>query len=548
MPTELRGLSLLRDPARNKGTAFSLEERQHYGLEGLLPARVESLEQQVERCWQAFQALRHPLEQYSYVEALRQSNLVLFHRFLAEHLKAVMPIVYTPTVGAVIQSFSRSYRTPVDGLFLNADHRGRLEQVLRDSVETPVDLVLVTDAEGILGIGDQGVGGIHICQGKLAVYTLCAGLDPRRVLAVSLDVGTNRSSLLEDPLYPGLRRKRLEGDAYVGFVDEFVAAVAAIYPGACLHWEDFGTQTARFLLDRHRWSLPSFNDDIQGTSGVASAALLAACRGLNQRLSEQRIVIFGAGTAGCGIAEGLLRLLEAEGLSPEDARHRIWAIDRQGLLVQGMPGLASMAAQLARNPEELSGWTRDADGAIRLDQVVAEVQPTVLIGTSTVAGAFHEGLVRQMASTCPRPVILPLSNPTALAEAAPSDLLRWSEGRALVATGSPFAPVEGRVIGQCNNCFLFPGLGFAAVAVGLHAITDAMIDAGLQALADRIPASRDPQAALMPALEEAPAVAQAVAEAVALQGVREGASSKASTDDEALRLLRQAHWRPRYHA
>lgn len=546
MPTNLAGLSLLRDPARNKGTAFSQEERQRLGLEGLLPARVESLEQQVERCWQAFQALRHPLEQYSYVEALRQSNLVLFHRFLAEHLSAVLPIVYTPTVGAVIQGFSRSYRTPVEGLFLNAHQRGRLRQVLQASVQTPVDLVLVTDAEGILGIGDQGVGGIHICQGKLAVYTLCAGLDPRRVLAVSLDVGTNRPSLLDDPLYPGLRHPRLQGEAYLGFVDEFVAAVAAEYPGACLHWEDFGTQTARLLLDRHRWSVPSFNDDIQGTSGVASAALLAACRGLNQRLSEQRIVIFGAGTAGCGIAEGVLRLLEADGLSPAEARRRIWAIDRQGLLLQGMPGLQAMAAQLARDPAELQGWSSSIEGMVGLDQVVAEVQPTVLIGTSTVAGAFHEQLVRTMVRGCAQPVILPLSNPTALAEASPSNLLRWSHGKALVATGSPFAPVEGRVIGQCNNCFLFPGLGFAAVAVGLTAITDAMIDAGLQALAERIPASRDPQAALMPALEEAPAVAQAVAEAVALQGVREGRARLASDAEGARQRLRAARWRPHY--
>ena len=546
MSTDLAGLSLLRDPTRNKGTAFTLEERQRHGLEGLLPARVESLEQQVERCWQAFQALRHPLEQYSYVEALRLSNLVLFHRFLAEHLRAVLPIVYTPTVGAVIQGFSRSYRTPVEGLFLNATQRGRLRQVLQASVQTPVDLLLVTDAEGILGLGDQGVGGIHICQGKLAVYTLCAGLDPRRVLAVSLDVGTNRASLLDDPLYPGLRQPRLQGDAYLSFVDEFVAAVAAEYPGACLHWEDFGTQTARLLLDRHRWSVPSFNDDIQGTSGVASAALLAACRGLNQRLSQQRIVIFGAGTAGCGIAEGLLRLLEAEGLSPAEARSRLWAIDRQGLLLQGMAGLTGMAAQLARDPAELQGWASAGAGPILLDQVVAEVQPTVLIGTSTVAGAFHADLVRTMVRGCSQPVILPLSNPTALAEASPADLLRWSDGKALVATGSPFAPVEGRVIGQCNNCFLFPGLGFAAVAVGLTAITDAMIDAGLHALAERIPASRDPQAPLMPPLEDAPAVAQAVAEAVAIQGVREGRAHRASDEETALRLLRHARWFPAY--
>jgi len=546
MSADLWGLNLLRDPARNKGTAFSLEERQRHGLEGLLPAQVETLEQQVGRCWQAFQSLRHPLEQYSYVEALRQSNLVLFHRFLAAHLTAVLPIVYTPTVGAVIQDFSRSYRTPVEGLFLNAQQRGRLRQVLRASVQHPVDLVLVTDAQSILGIGDQGVGGIHICQGKLAVYTLCAGLDPRRVLAVCLDVGTNRPSLLQDPLYPGLRQPRLEGEAYLAFVDEFVAAVAAEYPGACLHWEDFGTPTARMLLDRHRWALPSFNDDIQGTSGVANAALLAACRSLKQSLGEQRIVIFGAGTAGCGIAEGLLRLLQGEGLSAQEARRRIWAIDRQGLLLQGMPGLSGMAATLARDPAEISGWGIQGNGPIQLEQVVAEVRPTVLIGTSTVAGAFHETLIRSMASHCRRPLILPLSNPTALAEATPMDLLHWSDGRALVATGSPFAPVAGRIIGQCNNCFLFPGLGFAAVAVGLTVITDTMIDAGLQALADRIPASRDPDAALMPALENAPAVARAVAEAVALEAVREGHATRATTAEQACERLEEARWRPVY--
>jgi len=267
---------------------------------------------------------------------------------------------------------------------------------------------------------------------------------------------------------------------------------------------------------------------------------------LNQRLGDQRIVIFGAGTAGCGIAEGLLRLLEAEGLSRAQALQRIWAIDRQGLLLQGMPGLKGIPAQLARNPAETSGWARNADGVIQLDQVVAEVQPTVLIGTSTVAGAFHEELVRNMVRGCPRPVILPLSNPTALAEASPADLLRWSDGRALVATGSPFPPVEGRVIGQCNNCFLFPGLGFAAVAVGLTAITDSMIDAGLQALAERIPASRDPRASLMPALEDAPAVAQAVGEAVARQGVREGRAHRANDEETAIRLLRHARWRPDY--
>jgi len=324
-------------------------------------------------------------------------------------------------------------------------------------------------------------------------------------------------------------------------------------PGACLHWEDFGTTHARQLLDRHRHSLPSFNDDIQGTSGVASAAVLAACRGLGQPLAEQRIVIFGAGTAGCGIAEGLLRLLQAEGLSAEQARRRIWAIDRPGLLLQGMEGIEGMttaAAGLARDPAEVEAWPRDGEGRLTLQTVVERVQPTVLIGTSTVAGAFNRSVVEAMARGCRRPVILPLSNPTSLAEATPEDLLRWTDGRALVATGSPFQPVprpEGpRLIGQCNNCFLFPGLGFAAVAVGLTCISDPMIDAGLHALAAHIPASQDPDAALMPPLQAATEVAEAVAQAVALVGVREGQARLAATPEQALARLEQARWRADY--
>ena len=549
--TSERGAALLRNPALNKGTAFTADERMAFGLEALLPWQVEPLALQVQRAWEAFQSLAGDLDRFSFVDGLRRSNLVLFHRFLADHLEAVLPIVYTPTVGKVIQGFSRSYRTPQDGIFLTADQRGRLDQVLGDALSGPVDLVLATDSEGILGLGDQGVGGIHICQGKLAVYTLCAGLHPERVLAVVLDVGTNRESLLEDPLYPGLRRRRLEGADYLAFIDEFVAAVRRHCPGACLQWEDFGTAHARLLLDRHRWQLPSFNDDIQGTSGVASAAVLAACRGLGQRLADQRIVIFGAGTAGCGIAGGLLRLLQAEGLSQAEACQRIWALDRPGLLLRSMTNLAAAAAPFARTDGEVIGWRRDSLGRIDLATVVERVHPTVLIGTSTVAGAFTRPVIEAMARHSPRPVILPLSNPTSLAEATPADLLHWTEGRALVATGSPFAPVqrpEGTwAIGQCNNCFLFPGLGYAVVAARLRAISDGMIDAGLQALAECIPASRDPYAPLMPSLGDAAGVAAAVAEAVALAAVREGLAGEGVTAELVPELLRAARWSAEYH-
>ncbi|MEB3265188.1 MAG: oxaloacetate-decarboxylating malate dehydrogenase [Cyanobacteriota bacterium] len=546
--TSLRGRDLLHQPALNKGTAFSASERRALGLEGLLPDQVETLEQQVQRVWDWFSGLESPLERFVFVDGLRRSNLTLFHRFLEQHVEAVLPIVYTPTVGAVIQAFSRRYRSPMDGLFLSASHRGRLKEVMAASLGGPVDLLLVTDSEGILGIGDQGIGGIHICHGKLAVYTLCAGLNPERVAAVALDVGTNRPTLLNDPLYPGLRQPRLRGEAYQAFLDEFVEAVATLCPGACLQWEDFGTDTARAVLDRYQNRLTSFNDDIQGTSGVASAAVLAACRGLGQPLARQRIVIFGAGTAGCGIADRLVRLLMAEGLSEAAALARIWAIDRQGLVIDGQQGLAPAAARFARTAAEPAGW--GSQGPVGLLEVVRQVQPTVLIGTSTVAGAFNQEVVEAMLAGCERPVILPLSNPTALAEATPVDLLAWSQGQALVATGSPFAPVAVagglRVIGQCNNCFLFPGLGFAAVAVGLTTINDALIEAGLAALAAVIPASTDPALPLMPAIADGQAVAGVVAEAVALEGVRLGLARLAGTPAEARQRLEQARWRPVY--
>ncbi len=544
--TSLRGLELLRQPALNKGTGFNLEERQLFGLEGLLPAQHEDLAQQVERCWQAFQAIRQPLEQYMYVEGLRRSNLVLFHAFLTAHLEAVLPVVYTPTVGAVIQRFSQNYQTPQEGVFLNAGQAGRLEAVLRAGSPEGIGLVLVTDAEGILGIGDQGVGGIHICQGKLAVYTLCAGLDPECVLPVVLDVGTNRESLLNEPLYPGLRRPRLQGSSYDAFLDEFVSAVMAVFPGACLHWEDFGRATAKTILDRYRHKIPSFNDDIQGTSGVASAAVLAGCQGLGQRLQDQRIVIFGAGTAGCGIADGLLRLLQSEGLSADEARRRIWAVDRNGLVTSESLDVSPSALELGRDPFELMDWPRTSRGLIDLQIVVDHVKPTVLIGTSTVAGAFSQAVVESMLRACEHPIVLPLSNPTHLSEASPADLWRWTDGRALVATGSPFTPVDGRIVGQCNNCFLFPGLGFAAVAIGITCITDAMIDAGLHALARHIPASQDPKAPLMPHLQEAPRIGRAVAEAVAIVAVEAGLARLATTTEQAITCLDQATWTPSY--
>ncbi|MBC1261091.1 NAD-dependent malic enzyme [Synechococcus sp. BSF8S] len=550
MSTRLRGRNLLADPSLNKGTAFSRRERLAFGLDGLLPHAVESLELQVERHWQAFLGLGSDLERFRFAVALRQTNLTLFHRFLEDHIEAVMPIVYTPTVGSAIQRFSLDHRSPSEGVFLAAPDLERIDTVLRQAAPEQVDLILITDSQGILGIGDQGIGGIEICLGKLAVYTLCSGLDPSRVLPLVLDVGTDRPGLLENPFYPGWRHPRLDGSDYDRFLSSTVEALQRLFPGALLHWEDFGTSHAHQLLAEYRERVPSFNDDIQGTRGVACAVVQAASRGAGLRLEDHRIVVFGAGTAGCGIAEGLVRLLTRAGLSEVEARRRLWAIDREGLVLADQPGLTPMARALARDPSERESYGRDQSGRIGLLEVVRGVKPTVLIGTSTVAGAFTRTVVETMAAAVERPIILPLSNPTRLAEAAPADLYDWTAGRALVASGSPFEPVawqgSHRRIGQCNNCFLFPGLGFASVAVGAVQVSEAMIDAGLDALADRIPASQDSSAPLMPELTEVRPVSRAVAEAVALAAVREGLASRAATAEEAMERLDQATWSAAY--
>jgi malate dehydrogenase (oxaloacetate-decarboxylating) len=559
--TALRGAALLADPRLNKGTAFSRAERRALGLEALLPWQVESIEQQVERCWSAFRCLGSPLERYAWVQTLRERNLTLFHRFLADHIEAVMPIVYTPTVGDAIQQFSLTYRTPSLGLYLTAPLQEQFERLLAEATAggPAPELLLVTDAQGILGIGDQGVGGIHICQGKLAVYTLCAGLDPAVALPVMLDVGTDRPDLLADRRYPGLRLPRLVGEAYDAVLERFVAAATAVCPGALVHWEDFGAAHARPVLDRYRARVPSFNDDIQGTSGVAAAAILAGLRGLGRTLAGERIVIFGAGSAGCGIAERLLRLLQRQGLSAAEAAGRLWLIDRDGLLREGMEPANPVARACRKSPAELAAAGLATDAApeapsglrqIGLQQVVEAVRPGVLIGTSTVAGAFNQAVIDALLRGCERPIVLPLSNPTPLAEITPGNLLAWSGGRALVATGSPFEPVSigerRRVIGQCNNCFVFPGLGFAAMAVGAEQVSEAMIDASVEALAAQIPAARDPEAPLMPPLTAVQAVSRAVAEAVARAAVEEGLARRATSHAEALARLEACRWQPAY--
>ncbi|MEB3297331.1 MAG: NAD-dependent malic enzyme [Cyanobacteriota bacterium] len=558
IPTTLRGAGLLGNPLLNKGTAFSRQERRSLGLEALLPWQVETLEQQMQRCRVALAAMGSDLERYAYLQSQRESNLVLFHRLLEEQVEALLPVVYTPTVGLAIQSFSRSYRTPSHGVYLCSPQGDRLEAVLREALEgfSPQgpewrpQLLLVTDAEGILGIGDQGAGGIHICLGKLAVYTLCAGVDPSTTLPVMLDVGTDREELRADPCYPGLREPRLRGAAYDGFLAAFVDAVERVCPGALVQWEDFGVGNARRVLDAYRQRIPSFNDDIQGTSGVACAAVLAGLKGLGTPLAEAQLVIFGSGTAGCGIATGLERLLIRAGLSAEAARRRLWLIDRDGLLHHQLAALPAAATPYARDPAELAAIGLDPTAPIGLLAVVEAVRPAVLIGTSTVAGAFDRSVVKALCEGVDRPIVLPLSNPTPLAEITPENLLAWSDGRALVATGSPFGAVRShgreRLIGQCNNCFVFPGLGYGALAVGARMVSDAMIDAALEALAEMIPAARDPDAALMPPLADVQLVSARVAEAVAIAAMEEGLATRAANLEQVKQELAARRWRPEY--
>src|SRR3984885_3411634 len=462
--TTLRGRQVLADPRINKGTAFDDEERRGLGLTGLVPPAHFTLDDQVARVLAQYRNQPDDLERNVALNALHDRNEVLFYRLLTDHLPEMLPIVYTPTVGLAIERYSHEYRRP-RGLYLSVDHPELIEASLLDFELGPddVDLVVATDAGAILGIGDWGVGGIGIAVGKLAVYTAAGGVDPARCIPVMLDVGTDRQSLLSDPLYIGNRHPRVPAAQYDAFLDEFVRVVGKLFPAAMLHWEDLGVANARRVLERYRDERLTFNDDIQGTGAVTPAAVLAATRATGIPLAGHRIVIFGMGTAGAGIADQLTGAMAADGVPEAEARRHLWAVDRPGLLTGDMPVLSDAQRRYARDPAEVAGWRRD-DG-IGLAEVVARVRPTVLIGTSGQPGAFTEAIVRDLAAHGERPVILPMSNPPALAEATPAELIGWTDGRALVAAGSPFGPVDhGGIryeIGQANNALIFPRLGLA---------------------------------------------------------------------------------------
>jgi malate dehydrogenase (oxaloacetate-decarboxylating) len=543
-----RGMDLLNRQGLNKGTAFTDEERSKLGLHGLLPPYIESLDEQVVRAYEAYKQKDDDLERHIYLRALQDTNEVLFYRLLLDHIEEMTPMVYTPVVALACQQFSHIYRRP-RGLFISYPLGNSIPALLRNRPNTEVDVIVVTDGERILGIGDQGAGGMGIPIGKLSLYTLIGGIPPERTLPILLDVGTNNKDRLNDPEYLGWRHERITGQPYFDFVDQFVQAVKQELPGTCLQWEDFATPHARPILQHYRDELLTFNDDIQGTAAVALGAVLGAVKVTGRNLKDQQIVMLGAGSAGIGVADGLRAAMKGEGLSEQEARSHFWVVDRDGLLHSGRKDLTPEQTVYAQPEDRVSGWPRTSNGHIGLADVIGKIEATVLIGLSTVGGAFSEPIVREMARKVERPIIFPLSNPTTKSEAKADDLIHWTDGRALVATGSPFAPVRyaGRTvpIAQCNNVFIFPAMGLGVVASGARRVTDAMMLAAARALAANSPALKDSSASLLPALSDIRRVAAQIAVAVGLEAQKDGLAPKLA-EDELRKRVTAAQWTPAY--
>lgn len=550
LETNLSGHDLLDTPVLNKGSAWTELERAALGLRGLLPPHVATIEEQLDRVYANYQQRTNDLDRYLYLTDLQDRNEVLFYRLLLEHITQMTPIVYTPEVGVACQRYSHIYHRP-RGLYIDFPHADQLEAMLRAWPFEDVRAIVVTDGERILGLGDQGVGGMGIPVGKLTLYSLCAGIHPATTLPIVLDVGTNNRELLDDPLYLGWSHERVRGDAYDAFIEQFVATVEKVFPNVLLQWEDFAKDNARRILDRYRDRLLSFNDDIQGTGAVTLAGWLAAADISQVPLVDQRIVMLGAGSAATGIADQIVTVMVEAGIPLEQARRTIWLIDSRDLVHSRRTGLEDAKMTYAQPYEQLESWTREGSGPFTLFDVVANVRPTCLIGTSAQPGAFDERLVREMARHVERPIIFPLSNPTSKSEAIPTDLIAWTEGRALVATGSPFAPVNyaGRTfaIGQCNNVFIFPGVGLGVIAVGARRVTDAMFVAAARALSTFSPARRDPTDSLYPSLVQVRDVSRAVARAVAAEAVRAGLAEPVSEAEQAARI-EATMWIPEYPA
>jgi malate dehydrogenase (oxaloacetate-decarboxylating) len=548
--TQARGLAVLNSPLLNKGTAFTVEERKALGLTGLLPPDVSTLGTQVERAYIQYERLADALSKNVYLTALHDRNEVLFYRLFSEHLREMIPIVNDLTVGMAMEQYHHECRRP-RGVYLSIDHAEAIEEAFANLGAGPgdIDLILATDAEQVLGIGDWGVGGIEVSIGKLAIYTAAGGIDPTRAIPVMLDVGTNRASLLSDPMYIGNRHARIRGERYDAFIDAYVGIVTKLFPHALLQWEDFAPGNGRRILEKYRDRICIFNDDMQGTGAITLAAAISAVRVCGTPLRNQRVVIFGAGTAGIGVADQLRDAMVREGLSKEDAARRFWCVDRQGLLTKDMDGqLRDYQATYARPAAEGHAWNHNGNGnGLGLAEVVGRVKPTMLIGASTVGGSFTEAIVRDMAAHTERPIIFALCHPQARAEANPADLLAWTDGRALIVTGSAFAPVTHKgvtyVIGQANNAMLYPGLALGAIVSRASRISEGMFAAAASAVSSLVTV-RQPGASLLPHIDDLRSVSVTVAVAVAETADAEGLARVKLGD--IVQQVQDAMWQPEY--
>lgn len=523
-----KGLFQIHNPRENKGLTYDIGERESLGLLGHLPNATLTMKQQISRAYLQYQRFDGLFEKSIYLRCLHDTNEHLFYALVKEHLTEMIPVIYTPTVGEAVQKYSLEFRRP-RGLYIAYPDRYKIVEILNQSANKDVDIIVVSDSQGVLGIGDQGVGGMEIPVAKLMVYTLCAGVSPKNHLPIVLDVGTDNQELLDDPLYVGWRNKRISGDAYYEMMDLFIEAVKEVFPKTFLHWEDFGRDNAIYNLEKYREVLPSFNDDIQGTAAVTCSALISASDKAGISFSEQKIVFFGAGAAALGIADMIVQIMQKEGLTKEQAKSRIWIIDSKGLLISDRTDLNTYKQAYMRDLESDNisdlNLLKQKGEKIGLKEVISIIKPSTLIGCSTQSGAFTEDMVKIMANVHPRPIIFPLSNPTTLAEACPQDLINWTEGRALVATGSPFQPAlyngVTHVIGQCNNALVFPGIGLGMVLSKAKVLTDNML------LASSFSLSRfkHNSGGLLPSIAQAPEVSRVIAKDLLEQAIEDGVAN-----------------------
>ncbi|KGJ95459.1 NAD-dependent malic enzyme [Colwellia psychrerythraea] len=541
------GPSLLETPLLNKGSAFSKEERGSFNLTGLLPPRFESIDEQAERAYRQYSCFQTNINKHIYLRAIHDNNETLFFKLVQNNLAEMLPIIYTPTVGDACEQFSDIYRSS-RGLFISYEDRFNIDDMLRNATKNKVKVIVVTDGERILGLGDQGIGGMGIPIGKLSLYTACGGISPAHTLPVMLDVGTNNQKLLDDPMYMGARHKRIDQDSYDEFVELFISAVKRRWPNVLLQFEDFAQPNAMPLLQRYKDRICCFNDDIQGTASVTVGTLLAACRSKGEKLSEQRVAFVGAGSAGCGIAEQIISQMINEGIDAEQARSQVFMVDRFGLLTQGMEDLRDFQQKLVQSHEAISTWDIAGEFA-SLVEVMHGAKPDILIGVSGQAGLFTEKVITAMKSHCQLPIIFPLSNPSRQVEATPSQVINWTQGEVIIATGSPFEPIEyqGKTfpIAQCNNSYIFPGVGLAVVAANISRITDEMLQVASETLAAASPLANNESAELLPPLTSIAQLSKNIAFAIAKVAFEQGLALEL-TNDELLAKIEHNFWKPEY--